>query len=455
MNTEKTTKKTIMRKAMFFMAGFFISFSLLYAKPSDTWYKDFEPTKDTEYMKSKKGFAAQLQFVDDQSFFENWNKPGLFVKVPVTEKAKIGIPIFPIILFANPGIGKNGKCNVTCDFIVKTPSGKTYGEHKNGNIWVDMPAPEENSLQLGIDYMGISIEPKDPPGEYVVEATVSDNIKKVKFKLVQRFVTEENAESAKAAKDGQFLSKSEYENTKEKLLEWIRSQNYEIPAALTQRCSEDIYALIDYAKREFQRDKEMKHDLYELFSVADSAGMYGAGLVADYFSKALSVKQHIPQTKPRQGYEISFDYPNYSLSIPSADYSIAFPYNYMFYKLALMNAHGGYDSTYLSILSTGYGKGTDNAPSQATIMIAICKTKDLDGFLSAWSKTYTGNAIGTKGMKKEKGYWEKAVSLQDKQMSSIFRVREKNGFVQIVAYLGLNGTFKDNLEEFKSLNFFP
>jgi len=51
MNTEKTTKKTIMRKAIFFMAGFFISFSLLYAKPSDTWYKDFEPTKDTEYIR--------------------------------------------------------------------------------------------------------------------------------------------------------------------------------------------------------------------------------------------------------------------------------------------------------------------------------------------------------------------------------------------------------------------
>jgi hypothetical protein len=444
-----------MRKTILNVAVILFSFNLLTAKASDTWYKDFKPTKDSEFMKSKKGFAAQLQIVDDQSFFENWNKPGLFVQVPVTEKAKIGIPIFPIILFANPGVGTDGKCNVTCDYIVKTPQGKTYGEHRNGNIWVNMPQPEENALQLGIDYMGISIEPKDPKGKYTVEAIVTDKIKKVRIELIQHFSTNDNGTVFEGKTNGQFLSESEYNNAKVKLLDWIRNEKYQIPTSLTQKSSEDVYALIDFARKSLPAKPEMKKELFELFSVADSLGMQGAGLVAAYFAKEISVGEYTPQTKPRQGFGLSFNYPDYSLSIPAAKYTVTFPYYYMVYKLNLMNVNGGFDSTSHIVLSTGYGKSGDNSPSQASIMITLCKTDDIEGFLSVWTKSYTGKPIKTKDMKKIGGYWEQFMSLNKGLMSSIFRIREKAGYVQIVAFLGLNGTFKENLLEFQNLNLFP
>lgn len=421
----------------------------------ETWFKDFKPTKETHFMKIKKGFAAQLQIVSDQSFFENWNKPGLFVQIPVTKKAEIGIPVFPIILFSNPGKGRDGKCNVTCDFIVRTPSGKKYGEHKNGNVWVNMPAPQENTLQLGIDYMGITIEPKDPNGRYRVEAIVRDKNKGVKLKLVQFFTVEKGGKTQKEKTPEQFFTEEEYKNAKAKLLEWIRNMKYKVPESLIQRSSEDIYALIDFARKKIISDDKMKKDLFELFSVADSAGMYGAGLVAKYFSTTIGINEYHPQTVARQGYQISFKYPNYTLSIPSVNYNVSFPYYFMFFKLEIMNVRGGYDSTYFAVLSTAYGKGSDEAPSQASISIAICKTNDLEGFFLSWSKSYTGNIITVNDMENYGEYWEKQISLQNGQMSSLFKVREKNKHVQIIAYLGLNGTFIENLREFLDLNFFP
>ena len=432
---------------MFFLAAALEPF----CAESATWYKDFKPTEDTDYMKTMGGFAAQLQVISDQSFFKDWNKPGSFVSVPTTSHAEVNQPVFTIVLFANPGKGPDGKCHVTADLTIKTPAGKIYGGKKDANIWNGMPPTEENSLQLGVEYMGVTIEPQDPVGQYSVEVLIRDNVKHVSFSLVQHFFVGAAPQVAGQFRPTQFLTASAYEQAKEKILSWIRSENYEVPEKLTQRVSEDLYRLIDYARKEDTSRLEVRADLFELFSVADSVGIQGAGLVASHF--APSGKSIARRTFPPGNFKINFSFPDYHLSFPGSDISLKFPYYFMFFRLRFMNVDGGYDSTRLAILSTGYGKGEDASPSQATLMVAVCKTRDLMGFATVWEKNYGEANTNLDGIRKYGDYWERQMGdIDHGRMKGIMRVQTKNEYSEMISFVGLNGSFKDNLDDFLKLN---
>jgi hypothetical protein len=60
--------------------------------------------------------------------------------------------------------------------LITDPTGKFYGESKGEEIWVGKPAPSEGATQLGVGYMMIRIEPKDPAGRYKVKAHVTDQV---------------------------------------------------------------------------------------------------------------------------------------------------------------------------------------------------------------------------------------------------------------------------------------
>ena len=140
-------------------------------------------------MKAKNGFGAQLWLIDDERFFTEWKKSTPGVNINPVRRAVRGKPLFAVIVFAGAG-GSNGLCNVTGDIIVQTPDGKKYGDIKDANFWQKLPPPESGQLQLGVDYLGIVIEKKDPAGKYAVKATVADKITGTVLTLATDFFVE-------------------------------------------------------------------------------------------------------------------------------------------------------------------------------------------------------------------------------------------------------------------------
>jgi hypothetical protein len=158
------------------------------AEDSHGWRKNGKAIADTPNVKSKKGFGAQLFLTESAQFFEDWNKPETpKLKDLKDGKARRNVPIFTAILFADPGMDTNGSVDVTCDITVRKPDGNIYGEEKDVVGWKGKYSVPTHNLQLAQGRMGIRIEPQDPSGNYTVEVTVHDHIKKVKLPLKATF----------------------------------------------------------------------------------------------------------------------------------------------------------------------------------------------------------------------------------------------------------------------------
>ena len=109
------------------------------------------------------------------ALFMRWEQ-GERPELTSVQKARRGEPIAALILFSGCGADKQGHCNVTTDIAVLDPSGKVYGESKQTEVWVGKPPPSAGATQLGVGYLMIRIEPKDPPGVYRIKAHTKDQV---------------------------------------------------------------------------------------------------------------------------------------------------------------------------------------------------------------------------------------------------------------------------------------
>jgi hypothetical protein len=55
------------------------------------------------------------------------------------------------------------------------------------DIWKNKPVPPESAIELGTGYLAIRIQQKDPDGDYVVRAKVTDRRSGKTIKLEQQF----------------------------------------------------------------------------------------------------------------------------------------------------------------------------------------------------------------------------------------------------------------------------
>jgi hypothetical protein len=144
-------------------------------------------TNELTHIGTDKGFGAQLWIIEDQAFFKNWNKPSKGVRLPNVNRAKRGVPVFAIILFAGPGANEKNLCDVSYYLLITTPDGKKYGETLDGDCWKNLPPPAAGQIQLSSSYVGTRIEDKYPSGRYIVKAIVYDRVKDAKVELTQYF----------------------------------------------------------------------------------------------------------------------------------------------------------------------------------------------------------------------------------------------------------------------------
>lgn len=134
------------------------------------------------------GLSAML-LVDTPGLLKKWSGPvNSFEHASKTSAAREQ-QLVAAVLFANPGINIDGTSDITGDFRVLAPDGAIYGAQEGARIW-EGDHPAQNMLELGLQVMGIRIEPGDPSGTYTVECVVHDNLKKVSIRLARRFTVE-------------------------------------------------------------------------------------------------------------------------------------------------------------------------------------------------------------------------------------------------------------------------
>jgi len=153
---------------------------------SAQWQKEGERLPDTPDRKSVKGFGGQLLIVENpRAFIEEWQKPETPNITPAST-AKRGDLLGAFVLFARCKPDAQGNCNSEVDYAVYKPDGSLYAERKAQPLWKEAPPPGTN-IQLSRAILGIRIEEKDPAGEYVVKAKVSDLNLQVSFELEAKF----------------------------------------------------------------------------------------------------------------------------------------------------------------------------------------------------------------------------------------------------------------------------
>lgn len=154
------------------------------------WWQNEKPVPDSDNIKSKNGFGVQMWIINDESFFDDWNKPET-PNLTFTETAIRNKKVFIIFLFINPGLDKASKANVVADVLIKSPDGKIYGEFSDLEIWQRIYDTPRNSIQLGVAHLGLVIEDGEQLGAYKIEAEVKDRIKNVSLKLKTEFTAKE------------------------------------------------------------------------------------------------------------------------------------------------------------------------------------------------------------------------------------------------------------------------
>lgn len=155
-----------------------------------TWInRDGSPAKNTDSMKSIAGFGGWLVVTPDLDWWDKWNTPS--DNVPYFSEAKevsLGQKLTILTFYGNPLPDEKGMINLSCNIRVARPDGTDSVNQKNIPCATGELLGERLHVYLSqavIEYVG---EPGDPPGEWVVEVTLKDNVAGIVIPLKTSFV---------------------------------------------------------------------------------------------------------------------------------------------------------------------------------------------------------------------------------------------------------------------------
>lgn len=164
--------------------------------------RDGVMTEDTQ-LKMRDGFGAQFWVTDSDAFYLNWLRTDTHNLEPVTLTRR-GVPLYLAIFLLDPGVQRTRRGlrnDVTFDYQVLGPDGGSLDAGRNFLAWASHPLPvhlvqlagapaEHHGDRLMRSYPQIMFG-DNPPGEYIVNVLVHDNIKKVEISLQRKIVLQE------------------------------------------------------------------------------------------------------------------------------------------------------------------------------------------------------------------------------------------------------------------------
>ena len=149
---------------------------------------DGKPAPESPAQRSVKGFGGWLLVTPDKNWEEKWNTPSETTPMFTTaDEVRQGETITILVFFSNPGLTPDRSVNITCDLRVTRPD-RTLSIDEKGVVCASgsFPGPTTN-LYLSNLVLGFVGEPGDPPGKWVVDVTLHDNVAKVDVPLQTSF----------------------------------------------------------------------------------------------------------------------------------------------------------------------------------------------------------------------------------------------------------------------------
>lgn len=132
-----------------------------------------KPMPDTDWRKTVEGLGGMLVLTKDyDAFIKDW------LQSPETHSpnfrpasgANHGDSVTAMVFFS--GCAEPGKhCELVVDFKVLKPDGSVYGDLPNRPAY-SATVPKANVIMLTKATVRLKIEPKDPSGQYTIQATL-------------------------------------------------------------------------------------------------------------------------------------------------------------------------------------------------------------------------------------------------------------------------------------------
>ena len=151
------------------------------------WLKNGKPF-DSNYAKTNGKLGGRMVFVDDnEQLYREWEQPTEGVSLHEVDTITPNKKISCFIVFSNATPDKKAMANVTVKYIVSNPLGTIVQQSPELEVWQNKPAPEENDLQLSVEFLQIVLNAKSPLGIYTVNAIVYDAVGDLRLELEKKF----------------------------------------------------------------------------------------------------------------------------------------------------------------------------------------------------------------------------------------------------------------------------
>ena len=161
-----------------------------HAQSQSSFWRDSagKPIAETDFMKSKNDFGGSLLATTDENWEKKWNTPA--ETKPNFNKAgavPYGKKVFILSFFANPKLDQHGNAKVRCDLQISSPTGKVALSQKNIVCFAGQIRGSLSNMYLSAPVIAFSGDPGDPPGIWVVEVMLRDEVRNVNLPLRTSF----------------------------------------------------------------------------------------------------------------------------------------------------------------------------------------------------------------------------------------------------------------------------
>jgi hypothetical protein len=184
------------------LASIAMALSLAAQAETGSWVsKDGRPVPNSDSMKSINGFGGSLLVTPDPDWEEKWNSSP--ETVPYFSEAKdvsYGEQLTILVFFINPKTDSYGAVNVRCDIKVTRPDGSTSVDERDVQCADGKLQGNPRNVRLTsavIKYVG---EEGDPPGKWVVEVSLTDQVRETAVPLKTQFTLQMKANTQEGAK---------------------------------------------------------------------------------------------------------------------------------------------------------------------------------------------------------------------------------------------------------------
>lgn len=169
---------------------FLLTLSLVAHAETGGWVNETrKPVPNSDAMKSMEGFGGWLVVTPDSDWENKWNNsPETIPKISSAKDVSYGDNLTILIFYINPKTNASGEIDIRCDLKGTRPDGSISVNAKGIQCAAGKLQGAQQNIRLSsvvIDYIG---EDGDPPGEWIIEATLTDQIRKTSIPLKTHFV---------------------------------------------------------------------------------------------------------------------------------------------------------------------------------------------------------------------------------------------------------------------------